>query len=134
MSLTDFLTPKDTEEIKPNLFLQKKGKSYRQVNPIAWKGKMRWGPQMRTVFSFHTLFWFLILGTILYGYFEVNGDLLEFRELVVGDPISFCQEILLSLQEPGCTAEYEKHGLCLTSVGADFTKIEMINGTSNSLP
>jgi hypothetical protein len=47
--LISFLTPKNTEEVKPNLFIQKirgvkEGNSpedkYRQITPVAWDGKI----------------------------------------------------------------------------------------------
>ncbi|KKL12538.1 hypothetical protein LCGC14_2534780 [marine sediment metagenome] len=53
MSLIDSLTPKDTEEIRPGLFIQKREKGYRVLNPIAWNGKYRWRKQFswRSVFT-----------------------------------------------------------------------------------
>lgn len=40
--LSDFFTPKDTEEIKPNLFVKKKRDGqYAVVNPVYWNGKFR---------------------------------------------------------------------------------------------
>ncbi len=134
MSFADLLTPPDTTEMKPGFFVKKTRTGYRQINPFAWKGKIRWGPQLGTVFSFHTLIWFLILGAVVYGYFEVNEDLLEFRELVVSNPIGFCNDLFLSLQTPGCTPEYDRFGLCFTNLGIDQTTIEMINESFNSIP
>ncbi len=78
-------TPKDVEEIRSNFFVQKKGDSYRQVQPLVWNGKWRLKNQIgwRNVFMI-----VLIIGLFLIGAKYVN-----FYEEVNADPKEFCRDI-----------------------------------------
>jgi len=123
------LTPNNTKEIKPNLFIQEKKGKYRVVNPMAWKGKIRYKEQLQTVFSIRTLIWLGILLIITYGYLNDNSQLIEFYEEVTGDPLLYCENIIgVALQE-GCTEDKETLGLC--NVGVDKF---LFDGSTISLP
>ena len=76
MSLIDGLTPKDTEEIKPGLFVQKKKNGYRAVNPIAWNGKYRWRKQ----FGWRTVFTIAIICFIAFTYFNETSYCRQLQE------------------------------------------------------
>ena len=56
MDLVKMLTPKDTEEVRPGLFIQKTKKGYRQIHPAAWNGKINWKGQIKSMISFRTIF------------------------------------------------------------------------------
>ena len=42
MDLIKFLTPKNTEEVRPGFFIQKKKKGYKRIYPACWNGKIIW--------------------------------------------------------------------------------------------
>lgn len=91
MSLMDSLTPKDTEEMKPELFIQKKGDVYRQINPIAWNGKWR----LKKQFGWRNLFFILLVLFIAWSYIDNTERCEEFQ----ADPCrhlnnltNFCRE------------------------------------------
>ncbi len=64
MSLINSLTPDNTEEIKPGLFVQNRKGNYRVVNPIAWKGKWRLDKQ----FGWKNLITIVIVIFVAYTY------------------------------------------------------------------
>ena len=94
MNFIDVLTPKDTEEVKPGLFIQQRGRGYRMVQPFAWNGKMRWREQMRTVFSIRTFITLAIIGFIVWGYLNDTGEFRDFYVEVKGNPVAYCQQFL----------------------------------------
>lgn len=75
MSFKDSLTPKDTEEIKPGFFIQKKGDTYRQINPIVWKGN--WN--LKKQFSWKNLFVIILVLFIAYSYHTNTKACEEFQ-------------------------------------------------------
>ncbi len=78
-------TPKDVEELKPNFFVQKKGDSYKQVQPLVWNGKWR----LKNQISWRNVFMIvLIIGLFLTGSKYVN-----FYEEVNANPKEFCRDI-----------------------------------------
>ncbi len=89
MSLVDTLTPKNTEEIKPGLFIQKRGSGYRQVDPLAWDGKLRIKKQIRTIISFRTIITLAIIGFLVWSYVHDNQQCID----VIENPEEFCKEI-----------------------------------------
>lgn len=89
MSLIDSLTPKNTEEIKPGLFIKKTGRGYRQVNPMAWMGKYRWQEQKKSIFCFRTLFTIALIIFITWGYYSDTKGCVEFQE----NPCEYLVEI-----------------------------------------
>lgn len=114
MSWIEKFTPKDTEEIKPDLFIQRRQKGYRVVNPIAWNGKWRTKEQLKTIF---TVGMFIRLGIIIFlawAYIHDVGALNDFRNRVISDPIQFCSDVQEALAA-GCTEFYEAQGLCISN-------------------
>ena len=109
MSLINVLTPKDTEEIKPGLFVRKVGKDYRSINPIAWNGKFRWKEQMRTVFCFRTIFTIALIIFICWGYYSNTKSCSEF-------------------QENPCEHLPRLNKFCLEKTESDTFELEVING------
>ena len=93
MTLADSLTPKDTEEIKPNLFIQRRGNEYKQVYPVAWKGEMRWKEQLKTIFSFRTLMTLVIILFIAWAYTNDVEEYKNFYVEVKNNPIAYCENI-----------------------------------------
>ena len=61
MNFTKVLTPSDTEEIKPGLFIQRRGNKYRQISPAAWDGKIIWKNLL-----FHDLLLCFLLGCLFF--------------------------------------------------------------------
>ena len=78
-------TPKDVEEVKPNFFIQKKGDSYRQVQPLVWNGKWRLKNQigLRNI----------IMIIIIIGLFLTGMKYINFYEEVNSNPKEFCQNV-----------------------------------------
>jgi len=93
MSLIDSLTPKDTEEIKPDLFIQKRKNGYRQINPVAWNGKFRSKEQLKSIFSFRTIFTVALLLFLYFGFLHDYRTLTDFYEEVVSDPVKWCTRL-----------------------------------------
>ena len=93
MSFIDSLTPKDTEELKPDLFIQKTKKGYRQIHPVAWKGKWRTKEQLSTVFAWRTIITIFVFGFLAWSYLHDQGALREFYIEVQSDPVAFCNSV-----------------------------------------
>ena len=99
MSFIDSLTPKDTEEIKPDLFIQKTKKGYRQVHPVAWKGKWRTKEQLAMVFSIRTIATIAVICFLAWSYLHDQGALREFYIEVQSNPVEFCNSVLQDLNQ-----------------------------------
>ena len=69
MNFIDSLTPKDTEEIRPGLFIKKTRKGYRVINPIAWNGKLRTKEQLKTIINLRTIFTIALVIFIAFSYY-----------------------------------------------------------------
>ncbi len=89
MSIIDGLTPKHTEEYKPDFFVQKTARGYRQINPLAWNGKIRYREQLKTVFNIRTIFTIALILFIAYNYFENTNSCAEFQS----DPCIYLQNL-----------------------------------------
>lgn len=80
MSLKEILTPKDTEELKPGLFIQKqvhKNKvSYNQIRPLVWKGEWKLNNQI----GWRTLINIIIIVFLAWTYFEETSFSRELQE------------------------------------------------------
>lgn len=91
------ITPSDTEELKPGLFIQKKiikGKDYyRQVHPGAWNGKINWYEVFLGHNFFKTTFWFLLIMFLFFAYWHDVKALKGFYEDVNSNPITFCGKV-----------------------------------------
>jgi len=86
MSLAESLTPENTEEVKPGLFIQQRRKGYKQIEPLAWNGKFRWREQLKTVFCWRTLFFLIVLGLLFWSYKHDKQTCYEMME----NPQEFC--------------------------------------------
>ena len=89
MSLADKLTPKNTEEIKPGLFIQKTASGYRSVTPAAWEGKINWKVTLLGSQPLKHLFVFALLMFLAYGYFSGTISCDEFQS----DPCKYLPNI-----------------------------------------
>lgn len=91
------LEPKNTEEVKPGLFIQKrygkKGKvKYRRVYPAAWKGEINW---KNLIMGGTTDFWkntilFLIIIFLVFSYWHDTNELREFHDKVNQNKLQWC--------------------------------------------
>lgn len=101
--LIEVLTPKDTEELKPGLFIKDTGKGYRQIHPIAWDGKfrlknsfaMRWWDILRVV----------ILLFLIWAYFNDTEAYRNYYETVNSDLDGFCRNVSLMRSDATGTVE-----------------------------
>ena len=75
MSLIDSLTPKNTEEIKPGLFIQQNRNGYRNINPIAWNGELR----LRKQFGLRNLFVIALIIFIAFSYYNDTKTCRDFQ-------------------------------------------------------
>lgn len=115
MTIKDSLTPKDTEEIKPNLFIQKKGDKYKVINPFVWNNKIRIKEQLKTIFSLRTILSLALVLFLVWTYFHDVGALRNFYFKVQQNPIVWCTKILAGLPTGNiCTKQWEEAGLCET--------------------
>lgn len=107
------LTPKRTEEIKPNLFIQQtRGGKYRQVHPIAWDGKIRWKEQLSSVISFRFVFTIVVVLFLYWSYFHDIGELNAFRNNIIANTSQFCNDWKESITSQPCTTERKLRGEC----------------------
>lgn len=113
MSLVNIFTPKDTEEIKPGLFVQKKGKNYRVINPIAWNGVIDWKTQLKSIFSIRTIFTIAIVLFLVWSYQNDVGQYQQFYYEIHEDPMGFCDNMYEILNTDYCTQEAHDKGLCV---------------------
>lgn len=115
MSLKDSLTPKDTEEIKPSLFIQKKGEKYRVINPLVWNNKFRIKEQLKTIFSIRVLLGIAFTLFLVWTYLHDVGALREFYFKVKVNPIQWCHKVLSTIPTGDlCTQQWQEFGLCET--------------------
>ncbi len=81
MNWKKILTPINTEEVRPGLFIQAKTKNpssieYRVINPICWKEKYRWNKQ----FSWKNLVTILIIAFLAWSYLNETQYARELQE------------------------------------------------------
>lgn len=130
------ITPKDTEEVKPGLFIQKGiwarsliGKAlvfakilkpkpdkefYRMVHPGAWDGKINWKNFILGGNPIKHLFIFLLILFVAWSYLHDRGEFRDFYIEVMDDPIKWCGEVDKLKELPECTQELEDLGMCYT--------------------
>ncbi len=99
MNFIKVFTPKDTEEIKSDLFIQRRGNSYRQVYPGAWDGKIIWKNLLFGGMGLRNLLWFAIIIFVAWSYFHDVQVYQEFYEEVISDPVLFCLNVSLESYE-----------------------------------
>lgn len=76
------LTPKDAEEVKPGLIVQKKKYGYKQIWPGAWNGEVYWTRVLLGPNFFKTSFWFLLIMFMTFAYWHDVKELQGFYEEV----------------------------------------------------
>lgn len=90
------LTPEDTEEVKPGVFLQKRKKGWKQVYPAAWKGKINWGNFILGGPDFwKTTIWFMIILFLVFSYWHDTNELREFHDKVSANREAWCAGVPL---------------------------------------
>lgn len=134
MSFVDSLTPPDTEEIKPGVFLQKRFGKYRLIHPASWEGKMNWKNLFLGGNPLKHLVIFLFIVFLVWSYQHDIQNYQEFYERVRGDPLGFCEEVKIA-NDVTCTDRYAELGLCakITPVGKlnlDNLKLGTLNESS----
>ena len=121
MNFKKAFTPKDTEEIKPGLFIQTKYKDnngvkepaeYRKVLPIVWNGEWKTKEQLKTIFSARTFFTIAIVLFLAWSYLNDVQEYEEFYYNINADPIGFCSEVYKIIDTDLCNEQNEKAGLC----------------------
>ncbi len=95
MNFIKALTPKETEEIKPGLFIQETKKGYRQINPAAWNGKINWKNFLLGKDFLKSLVWFAIILFLAWSYFHDVDVYKEFYEEINSNPVAFCTNVSL---------------------------------------
>ena len=91
------LTPKNTEELRPGLFINKIGDNYRRVYPLIWNDKFNWKNQIRL----KNIFMILIIVFIAWSYVHNVKVYQEFYGKIInntdGYTQSFCSNFSYSL-------------------------------------
>ncbi len=131
------ITPGDTEEVKPGLFIQKRGKeSYRHIYPGAWDGKIMWKNFLVGGQPIRRFVFFLILMFIVFSYTQDVSTYKGFYETVQGDPFAYCEALRESQIVPECTKELQVLGLCtiLQPDGGFTFDFDFSNENTNTLP
>ncbi len=95
MNLAKALTPKETEEIKPGLFIQRRGNDYKQISPAAWEGKIIWKNLLFGGINARNLIWFAIILFLAWSYFHDTKEYRDFYVEVNSNPIEFCTNVNL---------------------------------------
>lgn len=90
------LTPPDTEEVKPGVFIQKKGNVYRQIYPAAWNGKINWKNFLIGSHFWRNFIVFLILMFLVFAYVHDTHALKDFYVKVTENKIAWCAGVPLS--------------------------------------
>ena len=79
MNWVERLTPKNTEEVKPGLFIQKYKFGYRQIHPAAWDGKINWKNFLVGDNWLKHLMFFIILIVLCFSYYNNTKACVEFQ-------------------------------------------------------
>ncbi len=115
MTFKDSLTPRDTEEVKPGLFIKKTRRGYTQVHPAVWDGKINWNNLLFGGSIYKTFSWFLILLFLIWSY---NHDVQEYKNFyleVRSSPANWCAKVASSLEIQDCTEIQRRGGICVDS-------------------
>lgn len=100
MNLKKLLTPKDTEEIKPGLFIQKRKNNYRQITPLVWKGKYKF----RGHFKLKSLIMIILVLFLVWNYNYETKWCREFQRDpcdILTNVTIYCHEKRMSENERG---------------------------------
>jgi hypothetical protein len=125
MSFVDSLTPPDTEEIKPGVFLQKRFGKYRLIHPASWEGKMNWKNLFLGGNPLKHLVIFLFIVFLVWSY---QHDIQAYQEFYINireNPLGFCADLQHMIDVP-CSEQNERHGLC-TNVDYSLTSNFSLN-------
>ncbi len=90
MDFIKSLTPGDTEEVKPGLFIQRRLGKYRQIYPAAWNGKINWKNFILGPNFFKHFFIFLLIVGIAFSYWHDTKELKEFYYKVNYNKLEWC--------------------------------------------
>ncbi len=93
MNFKKALTPKNTEEIRPGLFIKKTRGGYKQIYPAVWNDKINYKNLLLGHGFFKSFFWFVIIMFIAWSYFHDVEVYQEFYENVTSNPAEFCSNI-----------------------------------------
>jgi len=118
MNFVKAFTPKNTEEVKPGVFLQKTKRGYRQIHPAAWNGKINYKNLLLGPNFLKSFMWFAIILFIAWSYFQDVQTYQEFYEEVNSNPIVFCSKI-----NPLDFNQYESSNTVPNNDGEDIAKI-----------
>lgn len=100
MTLADRLTPKDTEEVRPDVFIQKtRTGKYRQIYPMAWNGKINWKNSLIGSHPYRRIFSFLLILFLAWSYNHDVSGLSKLQERIISDPFGFCYNLTTYYQE-----------------------------------
>lgn len=95
-------TPKNTEEIKPGLFVQQRGKNYKVITPIIWEGKWR----LKNQIGLRNLFVIILVLLIASSYYFNVKTCRDFTEdpcKILSNLVNYC----LNLDEKEIDANFE---------------------------
>lgn len=123
MSFIDLLTPGNTEEVRPGIFIQEDKGSYRTINPLAWKGKFRTREQLRTVFSVGTVIRIFIIVFIVWAYLNDTAEYRGFYNTVISNPVAWCNNVLSSGEYPTDLSNFTIGKIRITDEGQSTTGI-----------
>ncbi len=93
MSVIDSLTPKNTEEIKPGLFIQTTARGFKQIYPAAWNGKINWKNLLIGPGFFKSFIFFAIIMFLVWSYSHDVETYKNFYEEVSSNPEQYCREV-----------------------------------------
>lgn len=113
MSWIDSITPKDTQELRPGLFIQIKKDKYRVINPFAWNGKVRWKEQLQTIFNFEQFIRIAVILFLVWSYVNDVSEYKSFYEEIHSDVEGFCNKATQINNADLCNEDYERKGLCV---------------------
>lgn len=91
--LIKILTPVNTKEIKPGLFIQEFNGRYRKITPAAWDNKLNWKVILLGDNWLKHLIWFLIIMLICASYYIETKDARDLVNRFNENPIKFCEGI-----------------------------------------
>ncbi len=123
-ALKKAITPSDTEEIKPNLFIQKKLGGHRQVYPAVWNMEFRWKNMFFGGSPLKSTIFFAIILFIVWSYNYEIAEYKAFYEEVYNDPVLFCTKASVDLLAAvECTKARQEQGLCSVMPDLDLGNI-----------
>jgi hypothetical protein len=113
MSFISSLEPKNTEEVKPGLFVQSFTKNpssvkYRVVHPAVWNGKVNWKNFILGSSPLKHFLIFLLLMFLVWSYQHDVSSYKDFYEKIISECTCQC-----SGASDYCTEEMRQNGECI---------------------